>query len=80
MVNSPTDGLSDEERLLRQAIDDAFVTTGTTIVPVCAATTPLVATHMRSCVSSFCGRHPKDIACQPTQGEPSTSAQAPKEP
>jgi hypothetical protein len=25
MVNSPTDGLSDEERLLRQAIDDAFV-------------------------------------------------------
>ena len=48
MVNSPTDGLSDEERLLRQAIDDAFVTTGTTIVPVCAATTPLVATHMRS--------------------------------
>ena len=25
-------------------------------------------------VSSFCGRHPKDIACQPTQGEP------PKEP
>ena len=34
MVNSPTDGLSDEERLLRQAIDDAFVTTGTTIVPV----------------------------------------------
>ena len=31
-------------------------------------------------VSSFCGRHPKDIACQPTQGEPSTSAQAPKEP
>ena len=31
-------------------------------------------------VSSFCGRHPKDIACQPMQGEPSTSAQAPKEP
>jgi len=25
MVNSPTYGLSDEERLLRQAIDDAFV-------------------------------------------------------
>ena len=25
MVNSPTDGSSDEERLLRQAIDDAFV-------------------------------------------------------
>ena len=31
-------------------------------------------------VQSFCGRHPKDIACQPTQGEPSTSAQVPKEP
>ena len=25
MVNSPTDGSSDEERLLRQAIDDALV-------------------------------------------------------
>jgi hypothetical protein len=32
MVNSPTDGSSDEERLLRQAIDDAFVQCITTLM------------------------------------------------